>query len=114
MVIWWSIINSVAPITTSPSLAVNLIDLVKSENTIEAVVVAFAKCLLRNNVVFLLMVVDEEEEEENVANQMKRKTTFVMFDIVVVMLAPRVVGISILWHSWTTCQWNRPVPPLHS
>jgi hypothetical protein len=30
MAIWWSIIKSVAPITTSPSLAGNLIDLVKS------------------------------------------------------------------------------------
>ncbi len=37
-----------------------------------------------------------------------------MFDIAVVMWAPRVVGVSILWHSWTTNQWNRPVPPLHS
>jgi hypothetical protein len=50
------------------------------------------------------MVVDDEEEEENVANQVKNKTTFVIFDIAVVMWAPRVVGVSVLWHSWKTYQ----------
>ncbi len=47
--------------------------LIPDVNTIEAVVVAFAICLLRNNVVDPLRVVDEEEEEENVANLTKRR-----------------------------------------